>query len=128
MNTQYPKQNGAVVLLLAVLILTAVTVITMAIVAITLTEMRMSELARQSTPGYFAAESGIEEALYYIRIQGLRPSSSLDTPFLAGSVLGGKATYEVYIVDTDPELIMKSIGEYSDIRRALEITFRAVSW
>lgn len=128
MNAQYPKQNGAVILLLTVLILTAVLAITITIVTITLAEMKMSELARQSTPGYFAAESGIEEALYYIRILGSRPSPSLDTPFLTGSILGGGATYEVYIINTDPELVMKSIGQYKDVKRALEINFRAVGW
>ncbi len=127
-SNETTKEKGAVYILLTVLILSAILAISIVITNITLYEIRMSESVRRSIPAYFAGESGIEEALYYIRIQGLRPSPSLDVPFLTGSILGGEATYEVYIVDTDPELIMKSIGEYSDVRRAVEITFKAVGW
>lgn len=122
------KSKGAVALLLTILILSAILAISMVVAAITLTEMRISESARQSTPGYFAAESGIEKALYYIRILGDRPSPTLESPYLTGSVLAGKGSYEVYIVETSPDLIMKSIGEYMDVRRALEITFYAAGW
>lgn len=122
------KSKGAVVLLLTVLILSAVLAITILIATLTIHEMRMSESARQSVPAYFAAESGIEEALYYIRILGLRPDLSLSIPFITGSVLDGQASYKVYITDTDPDLIMKSIGEFIEVRRSVEITFLGAGW
>lgn len=127
------KSRGEVALLLTVLILSAVLVISIVVATVTIHEMRMSESARQSVPAYFAAESGIEATLYNIRakIPGDRPSpcpSPPCTPYLTETLLGGRATYEVYITDTDPDLIMKSIGEFMDVSRSIEISFPGAGW
>ncbi len=99
-NSKFQIQSGSV-LLLSLLVLSSVLLTTAGVVDLTLRTLGSSRVADQGIVAYYAAESGLEHALYAIRRDGLGPESlSADGSLANGSSWMRSATAPLVIFVT----------------------------
>lgn len=139
------KEKGAIALILSVLILSSLTVIGLAIASMTLQQLEMSRLNRESVGAYQAADSGIEYASYVAaklaNIGGGKVGLAefyTATSLTANSLCKGSSPYwfeinasigSSYCLDvfSSDGIVtgIKAIGEYQGrTRRAIEIGYK----
>ncbi len=124
MNTQLFKNKKASSLLLSLLILTAILTIGFGISSLLLVELKMTRNVPESLRAYYAAESGIERALYEER-KGSGASDIGNPPSCSDEdavCLDNQACYSVKFTSGDPDVI-KSYGCFRGIKRAIEVTY-----
>lgn len=107
------NQKG-VSLLLTLLITAAILVIAFGVSRISIGEIKLTRDISKSVIAYYGADSGIERALYEERVGG-GVSGVPDCSVL----LGNGSSYGIQVQGS----IIKSIGCYKDIRRAIEVSF-----
>jgi len=114
------KQKG-VSLLLTLLIMAGLLSIAFGISKLTLGEIRLSRDIPKSITAYYAAEAGVERALYEKRINDINLDIS-DCP--AGGVsLDNGSKYGVKLTVVGEETFIKSVGCYRGVTRAIEVSF-----
>lgn len=115
------NNQKAASLLLTLLIMAALLAIALGISKLTLGEIRLGRDIPKSIVAYYAAEAGIEQALYEKRINDTNLSIS-DCP--AGGVsLDNESQYGVKLTTIGKNIFIKSIGCYKGITRAIEVSF-----
>ncbi|OGZ34100.1 MAG: hypothetical protein A3I88_03215 [Candidatus Portnoybacteria bacterium RIFCSPLOWO2_12_FULL_39_9] len=117
------KQNGAVSLLLTILVLAGILVIALGISKIILQEIRMTGQVGESTKAYQAADTGIEWALYQvIKVKQPIPDSKLCANN-GWTNLDSQTAYCLEITQGTPQTPekIKAIGRVNRVRRAVEI-------
>lgn len=112
------NQKG-ISLLLMTLILSVVMAISVGLSSIIITELKISTDVDKSSRAYYAAESGIEEALYLLRKERRAPES------LSGSgELGNGASFSYTVsVDAEGKVAIVSTGSYGGVKRSVEARY-----
>ena len=110
------NQKG-ISLLLSLLIITVISAIAFAVSRLSIGQIKLSRDISKSIIAYFAADSGIERALYDERQEGGARdfNSCID--------IQGKICYAVEVKGNSPNRTISSNGSYEDIMRAIEIRF-----
>ena len=123
---KYKKQKGASILL-TILIMAALLTIAVGISRLSLGEIKLSQDISKTLIAYYAADAGIEAAIYYERasLEGLgnfelSAPECLDVPI-------NKICY-TYTIYTDTSVtpnvrFIQSKGFYSGIQRAIELSY-----
>lgn len=110
------KQKG-VSLLLGLLIITAISAIAFGLSRLALGQLKLSRDISKSVIAFFAADSGVERALYEERIEG-------EARNVTGCIdVQGEICYNIQVSGSSPNKTISSNGSYDDILRAIEITF-----
>lgn len=107
------SQQGAISILLAVLLLAELSVIGLGIATLTIKQIRMSGQVGQSVVAYYAAEAGAERCLYDIRKSG-----AVSCPYIDVSL--GDAKYSTSYNGSDT---ITSIGQFENTNRKVELTW-----
>ena len=100
-------------LYITILILSILTATLLSLVSISISQIKIIWATGNSVRAFFAADSGIEEALFRARQQG-------DFSDFSGEV--NEALYQVDI-SIGPELVVESIGSYRETNRAIEARY-----
>jgi hypothetical protein len=106
-------QKGAVSILLAVLILSMISVISIGISVLIIQQIKMSGQSGQSVVAFYAADAGAEKCLYQVRKNGAANCSYNDT-------LSNGAEYITNYNGTDT---ITSIGQFMDASRKVELSW-----
>jgi len=110
------SQQGAISILLAVLLLAELSVIGLGMATLTIEQIRMSGQVGQSVVAYYAAESGAERCLYDVRKSGAVNCPYTDVPLDFNS----NAKYSTSYNGSDT---ITSIGQFKDTNRKVELTW-----
>lgn len=116
------KQRGAVSLLLTILILAGILIIALAVSKIMLSEIRISGLAADSIKAYQAADSGLEWALYQIKIGQIPNLNGRLCPD-SWTMVGEETDYCLEIVKVNQKgepATIRTTGRAGKIRRIVE--------
>ena len=114
------SQQGAISILLAVLLLAELSVIGLGIAALTIKQIRMSGQVGQSVVAYYAAEAGAEKCLYQVRKS--TEEGCDDTGQISETV--GSGDYQAsYIADYNGSDTITSIGQFESTNRKVELTW-----
>jgi len=111
------NQKG-VSLLLTILIMAAILAISFGLFRLSIGEIKLIRDIPNSLIAYYAADAGIEWAIYEERQRGGvsdKPDCSVD--------LGNGSKYGIEVNRTGETITIKSIGCYKEIRRAIEVSF-----
>lgn len=111
MNNFFEKQKPGVSLFFVILIMSVLSAALLSLVNLSLSQIKIVSRAEDSVMAFFAADSGIEEALYRIRKQENQEDFS-------GTIDG--ATYEVLINTQGQNTTITAIGEFQNTKRAIE--------
>jgi len=110
------QQQGAISILLAVLLLAELSVISLGIATLTIKQIRMSGQVGQSVVAYYAAEAGAERCLYDIRKSG-----AVSCPYTDVSLsFDSNAKYSTSYNGSDT---ITSIGQFKDTNRKVELSW-----
>ncbi len=113
-------QKGAVTIIIAMVVLSAILLIAMAISNLVFSSSEIEKMSYSSYKSFYASESGVEFYLYYlIRAAGYSPAVGDEFNFN----LANGSSYKIKVVQTSPSVIFKSIGEYEGTKRAIEIDY-----
>lgn len=115
-NKRLNKSGSA--LILTMFILAGMLIVAMSGTYIVFLGIKAGGIQAQSTKAYYAAEAGAEELLWELRWNGYAYSQLPGVSIFQGSLAGSE--YNVYYVDFPP-LIFRSIGEYQNSKRSVEI-------
>ncbi len=115
-NKRLNKSGSA--LILTMFILAGMLIVAMSGAYIVFLGIKAGGIQAQSTKAYYAAEAGAEKLLWELRWNGYAYGEISTVPIFQGSLTGSE--YNVYFVDFPP-LIFRSIGEYQNSKRSVEI-------
>ncbi len=116
------KQEKGYALLVVFFILGLLSVIVLGVNVIILTKLKVTISSADSVIAFCAAESGSEKILYDDRKGVYDPAPiEIDTTIKTGTLSNG-ATYEVILLSDSPTII-KSIGSFQNVKRALEFNY-----
>ncbi len=101
-------------LYLTLVILSVLTVALLALVNLSVSQIRIISTAGNSVAAFFAADTGIEYSLYRVRKEDNLESFS--------GVLG-ESSYDVVISITSATTTIQSIGGFRNTRRAIEAKY-----
>ena len=119
-NTNYKTQKG-VSLYLTIAILTVLTAALLALIGISVSQLKVIWTLSDSVIAFYGADSGIERVLYGVYKEGYFPSLG-ECPLDYEGTLGNESSYEVCVSDTSTSTIY-STGIYKKTRRRIEISF-----
>lgn len=108
------KKDKGVSLYFVILILFVLTAVLLALVNLSVSQIKIISGINHSVSAFFAADTGVERALYNIRKEGV-------TGNFSGSLDDG-ASYDVEIT-ISAETLIKSTGLFKNTRRALETKY-----
>ena len=111
------NQKG-VSLLLTLLVMIALLAIALGVSQLSLGEIKITRDVPSSIIAYYAAEAGIEQAIYEKRIN----SNNLDISDCSISLDNG-SQYGVTVDDSGGTITISSIGCYRGVTRAIEVNF-----
>lgn len=122
MNKQ--KNQKGVILLLTLFILLGILVITLAAADLVLAGLKMNRLTGYSNLAFFAAEAGLERALWEVRKNNYPlPDADTDNIFSV-SDLGNGSAYRVDYAISTPNITFTSIGSYRGANRSVESAYQ----
>ncbi len=107
------KKQG-VSLYFSVLVMAILMAILLALISISVSQIRVIGIVGRSLGAFYAADTGVEEALYRIRIQGQIQGFT--------GVLDSNS-YDVSITPSGDGLTIKSIGESKSTKRAIRARY-----
>lgn len=126
MKLNFQKQKGAS-LLLTLLILVSVLAIALGVVALMMGELKMSQEVPKSLKAYYAAEAGIERALYDERRGGgavdIGDPPDCDSGSGAVCLSGSEVCYSIDAKTTGSSTTITSYGCYKGTRRAIDVSW-----
>ena len=122
--------KGAITVIVALSVLTVILTIGLSASYIVSGELSLSGDTSESARAYYAAETGLERAMYE-RFKGGVGNGEQPTAQTCGSGLwevSGQIKYCLAIMQSDPSdyttiSSIKSVGEYGSVRRSVEISF-----
>lgn len=114
-------QKGAVTIIIAMIVLSAILMIAMAISSLVFSSSEMGKMSYSSYKSFYASEAGVEFYLYYLIRSGAGYTPTVGDEF--NFTLANGSSYKIMIVQTSPSVIFKSIGEYEGTKRAIEIDY-----
>lgn len=106
---------------MTILILNSVLLVALASSKIIVSGVKMSGVQERSTKAYFAAEAGIERALWEFRDGYVFPSTS--TPAVFTRTLGNNSDYSVDYASSSDIVVFTSNGQFSSMKRSVEAVF-----
>ncbi len=112
-------QQGAISILLAILLLAELSVISLGISFLAIQQLKLSGQAGQSVLAYYAAEAGAEKCLYQVRKSTGQGCD--DTGQLSGTV--GSGSYQASYSATYSSSTIASIGQFMSANRKVELTW-----
>ena len=112
------KNKGAS-LLLTLLIMAGLLAIAFGISKLTMGEIKLVRDISKSIIAYYAAETGIEQALYDERVEG----GASNTSGQCSVALGNGSSYGLRVDRAGENVTIKSTGCFKDIIRAIEINY-----
>lgn len=104
------------ILILTLLILSSILVVTLAAADLILAGIKMNRLTGYSSIAFFAAEAGLERALWEAR----KNNTAQTWP---ETTLPNSSTYKVDYTLVIPNVTFKSIGSYLGVKRSVEGTY-----
>ena len=120
---KYKKNQTGVILLLTLFILSGILIVTLAAADLVLSGLKMNRLTGYSSLAFFAAEAGLERALWEARKNTyVLPNSDADNVFSL-SDLGNGSAYRVDYAISSPNVTFTSIGSYRGAKRSVESTY-----
>ena len=111
----FKNKDKGIALYLTLVVLSVLTVVFLSLVGIVISQIKVIWVTSHSITAFFAADTGIEHGLYQIRKQW-------DFTDIAETPLGD-AFYRVTITTTTGETTISSLGNFRNIRRALEVVY-----
>ncbi len=109
------KESG-VTLYLTMVILSVFTAVVFTLTGISMSQIKITWLAGDSVKAFFAANTGVEQALFNIRKQN-------DFGNIAKPPLNNSASYAVDIVFSATTATIQSKGEFRNTRRTIEAKY-----
>lgn len=119
------KNNRGVILLLTLFILSGILVITLGAADLVLAGLKMNRLTGYSSLAFFAAEAGMERALWEARKNNYVLPNADTADVFSLSDLGNGSAYQVNYASSTPNITFKSIGSYGGTKRSVESTYQA---
>jgi len=130
------KNNQGSIVMMTILMMTAILTATLLSSALIIRGIQLNRSQKWSTTAYFAAESGIERVVWYLRKQGCDFDDSIwsgkcvsfggacPAPIVCGAgadIPVGAAKYRIEYFKDGVDLKLKSTGSYSGLKRSVEI-------
>ncbi len=109
------KESG-VALYLTIVILSVFTAVVFTLTGISISQIKITWMAGDSVKAFFAADTGVEQALFNIRKQD-------NFGNIAKVSLGNGASYAVDIVFSTTTANIQSKGEFRSARRTIEARY-----
>jgi len=109
------KESG-VALYLTIVILSVFTAVVFTLTGISISQIKITWMAGDSVKAFFAADTGVEQALFNIRKQN-------DFGNIAKTPLNNGASYTVDIVFSTTTATIQSKGEFRSARRTIEAKY-----
>ncbi|MDO8593065.1 MAG: hypothetical protein Q7R92_04860 [bacterium] len=125
MNKARANNQRGVILLLTLLILSGILVVTLTAADLVFAGIRMNRLTGYSSLAFFAAEAGLERALWEARKNNYVLPDSDTNDLFSLSDLGNNSAYTVDYSTSTPNITFKSIGDYKGARRSVESAYEA---
>lgn len=128
------NKNSGVALYLTLFVLSAVTAIVFGLFTLLIGEFEIAQEVSRFVPAIYAADSGVERALYKIRKPGtFNPGTcqSLTDCTISATTLNNGAQYSVIVLDTGVEwcsdsvlnMCIRGLGTLQNTNRAIEANF-----
>lgn len=117
------KNQRGVILLLTLFILSGILVITLAAADLVLAGLKMNRLTGYSNLAFFAAETGLERALWEVRKNNYVLPDIDTLNVFSLSDLGNGSAYQVNYATSTPIVTFTSIGSYRGAKRSVESNF-----
>lgn len=114
-------QKGAVTIIIAMVVLSAILLIAIAISNLIFSSSEMERMSYSSYKSFYASEAGVEFYLYYLIRSGGGYTPTVGDEF--NFTLANGSSYRILVVQTSPSVIFKSIGEHEGTKRAIEIDY-----
>jgi len=114
------NQKG-VSLLLTLLIMAAIIAIAIGVSRLSTQEIKISRESSTSMIAYYAADSGVEWAMYEDRANGMASQSYSNYNFCLDTDTG--ICYNVGASGTSPNRIITANGSYQGVTRAVQLTY-----
>lgn len=119
MNIIRNKKGTA--LLMTILILNSILLAALAASRLVISGVKMSGTQERSTKAFYAAESGIEEAVWKFRHGYSFPATT--TPDIFVDTLGNGSSYAVDYVSLPNIVIFNCDGSFANTKRSVEVAF-----
>jgi len=119
------QKKGVISILLTVIILSGILSIGLAVSGWTIIGLKLSRGTGFSAPSYYAAESGVEFVLYNAIDEDRRPLNASSLEIVQNLNNNTKFTIDIL---SDAPLKARSLGEFMDVRRTIEINWNNSSW
>ncbi|MBA3047476.1 pilus assembly PilX N-terminal domain-containing protein [Patescibacteria group bacterium] len=132
------KNKNGTALMMALLILTSILAVSLGAAKLVMSGLKMSGTQERSAIAYFAAEAGIERVLREIRKNGFSAGdcdaatnqyvdfsadpAECDSNDAHSELLTNNASFKVIYTSDSPRTFV-SIGEYTGVRRVVEISY-----
>jgi len=97
----------------AVMVLSILAATLLVLISVSVSQIKIVWALTDSVNAFYAADTGVERALYRIRIEG-----NFDN--FSGQI--GNALYNVTIL-SDAQTVIRSVGQYKNTKRAIETTY-----
>jgi len=107
------NQKG-VSLFLAIMIMSVLSAVALALIGISISGIKIAKGLEDSVMAFYAANTGIERALYNIRKDGILDNFS-------GTL--EETSYEVTIDSDGTSATITSVGSYRETKRAIEVNY-----
>jgi len=117
------RQQGAISIFLAVLLLSELLIIGLGISFLSIQQLKMSGQVGQSVVSYYAAEAGAEKCYYQVR--NLTGQGCDDTGQISENVGSGdyQASYQAEFSGTHEAGTVVSIGQFGETSRKVDLTW-----
>lgn len=120
--TRKINSKGSASIFLVMSILTGVLAIALGSSSVITTDRRISASSDESMTAYYAAETGIEQAIYDYVKNNIEPAAEKCST--GNWTASGVSRYCLVIAGAYPNIAaIKSIGDFNSTRRSIEITF-----
>jgi hypothetical protein len=106
-------------LVLTMFILAGMLIVAMSGAYVVFLGIKAGSIQAQSTKAYYAAEAGAERLLWELRQGGYSYDDDPGALIFQGTLQGG-GNYDIYFMEFPP-LVFRSIGEYQNSKRSVEI-------
>ncbi len=117
--TEEKKQKG-IILYVTLLMISAFMVIVLTLTSVSMSQIKISFQAGDSVKAFTAADAGVEQALYNIRIVDPPDFSNVNVPV----VLSNGSSFTFDIVQNNPtSATIKSKGVFRNTRRTIEAKY-----
>lgn len=113
------KEKRGSALILTMFIMAGMLIVAMGGAYVVLLGIKAGGIQAQSTKAYYAAEAGAERLLWELRWNGYEYATTSD-PYIFSDTLSTGCGYEVYFMGFPP-FIFRSIGEFQNSKRSVEI-------